>query len=185
MTIDKRRKDLDDDRLKIGIAFGFGFSNPEAGSFAEVSESTAKRVKTNPEIVRVTEAVASALSIYKSKQLKNAVTEAVGSAEDRIKRLFDRSLRLSERALERAEEQGDQISYEQLVEIHETFTKWASKYTVSEAPKRMEFEGKQTTTHVHVLSLAEAGNIWERRKQIQSGRSLVEGEPNVIDVNPV
>lgn len=184
MSID-RRKGLEDDRLKVAIAYGLGFTNPEAAEFGGVSESTAKRWKTDDLTRWVSNAVAAGLSIYKSRQVKNAVDEAVESAEDRIGRLFDRSLRFAERILQKAESKGDEIEIEEAKYIYENIAKWAAKYKVSEAPKRMEFEGKQTHTHVHVLSLAEAGNIWERRKQIESvGRPLIAGESNVIDVTP-
>lgn len=184
MSIDKRRKDLDPDRLKVAIAFGFGFSNNAAAEFGGVSESSAKRWKTDPEIVNVTEAVAACKSLWQSKNVKNAVSSAVESAEERIGRIFDRATRLTEAAVKKVEEMGDNASLEQLMEMHKQITTWAAKYRVSEAPKRMQLEGSQTHTHVHVLSLAEAGEIWARRKEIQTiGRPQIAGATNVIDVN--
>lgn len=186
MTISRRRTDLSDDRLKAAIAYGFDATNEEAASFAQVSDSSVKRWKTDPEIKQISEAVAAFKSIYESKRLKDAVTDAVESAEERIKRLFDRSLRLSEKALQKAEAEGDEITYEKLVQIHENFTKWASKYAASEAPKRMQFEGSVQHSHVHVIGLSEARNVLETARIIDSavGRPLIAGESNVIDVQP-
>jgi len=184
LSIDQRRKDLGEDRLKVAIGYGFGFSNAAAAEFGGVSESSAKRWKTDPEIVNVTEAVAACLSLWRSKQVKTAVAEAVDNAEERIGRIFDRATRLTERAVKKVEDMGDNATLEMLMDMHKQITTWAAKYRVSEAPKRMQLEGSQTHTHVHVLSLAEAGQIWERKKQIETiGRPLLAGAPNVIDVN--
>ncbi len=183
MTISKRRTDLGDDRLKVAIAFGFGSTDAEAAAFAEKSIASAKRWKTDPEVRQVTEAVAAYLSIYKSKQVKDAVSDAVESAEARIKRMFDRSLKLTERVLAKAEEQGDSVSLDEAKYIHENIAKWAAKFVASEAPKRMQVEGSHTHTHVAVLSLPEVENIVKTRSLVAKPQALIAGEANVIDVD--
>jgi hypothetical protein len=75
------------------------------------------------------------------------VEEIVKPAEDRIKSFFDRSFRLSEKALQRAEEMGDDIDPKLLVAIHKDFTVWASKFAASEAPKRLQMEGSVQHDH--------------------------------------
>jgi predicted transcriptional regulator len=64
------------------------------------------------------------------------VEEIVRPAEERIKSFFDRSFRLSERALARAEAEGDK-----------DFTQWSAKFSASEAPKRLEVDGGVEYVH--------------------------------------
>lgn len=185
MSIDGRRKDLDDDRLKTGIAFGFNASQEDTAEFAGKSLSTVKRWKTDPEIIRVSEAVAAYKSIDASKRVKNAVTEAVGNAEDRIRRIFDRATRLTERAVERVEALGDNATIEELMEMHKQITVWASKYAASEAPKRISVEGTMEHTFKAAISLADAENLLIARKQLHNiGPKLIAGESDVIDLIP-
>jgi hypothetical protein len=181
MTISRRKTELSDDRIKVAIAYGFDSTNEEAAAFGDVSPSTSKRWKTDPEIRQISEAVGAYLSIYKSKQVKDAVGDAVQSAEERIKALFTRSLRLTERVLQKAEEQGDAVSLDEAKYIHENIAKWAAKFAASEAPKRMQVEGSHTHTHVAVLSLPEVENIVKTRQIVS--RPAITGDVIDVDAN--
>jgi predicted transcriptional regulator len=89
--------------------------------------------------------VESVLAVSAAKK----VEEIVRPAEERIKSFFDRSFRLSERALQRAEEAGDDIDIKSLMAIHKDFTQWSAKFSASEAPKRLEVGGG--VEHVHTI----------------------------------
>lgn len=179
MTIDKRRKDLDDDRLRAAVAFGFDLTAEKTAEFAGVSLSSVKRWKTDPEITAVTETVRACHSIARSRDLESAATDALTDNAERMKRVLDRALRQTERALT-AIENEENPDFQQLLAVHQNMTMWATKFFVSEAPKRLQMEGSHTHTHVHVISLAEAANHHETKQLVS--RPLIAGAANVIDV---
>lgn len=182
MTVSRRRADLDDDRLKAAVAFGFGLTNEKTAEFAGVSVSTIKRWKDDPEIKRVGSVIDACQTVAKSLAIKDSVSDVVSSAEDRIKAVFDRSLKLTERAIKNAEDAGNDLSLAELMEIHNKITIWASKYAASEAPKRMQYEGSVQHAHVHVVGFAEARRMLETAKEIDSaiGQHLIAGDAEVI-----
>lgn len=179
MSIDKRRKDLDDDRLRAAVAFGFDLIAEKAAEFAGVSLSTVKRWKSDPEMLAVSEAVRACHSVSRSRDLESAATEVLTDNTSRMKSVLDRALKQTERALTLIENEGSP-DFQQLLAVHQNFTMWATKFFVSEAPKRLQMEGSHTHTHVHVISLAEAANH-HATKQLVSV-PLIAGVADVIDV---
>lgn len=184
MTIDKHRHDLEDDRLRVAAAIGFGLTIEKTAEFAGVSGSTVKRWKDDPEIKGVAAIVSAGLSVWRALNVDSELANINETAEKRIKRLFDRSFLLSEQALKRAEMDGDKVTLEQLMAIHENFTKWAAKYAASEAPKRLDVNQTTTKTVYHVVGLADAENILSTQKQLQqiAPKALIAGGQPVIDV---
>lgn len=187
VPINRDRLGLTDDRLKAAVAFGFGATQEEAAEFCGKSVSTAKRHKEDPVLKQISEAIAAYKSIQESKQVKSAVSEAIESAEERIKRLFDKATRLTERAVQKVEDKGDEATVEELMEMHKQITVWASKYTASEAPKRLQVEGSVQHEHKHFLPYSEVKRAILVGKEIDEnfGRPLIAGESDVIDAEAV
>ncbi len=169
--------------MRAAIGLGMGFTNDEAAKFAGKSVDVVKRYKTDPPVQKVIAHVEAAVAIQRSKSIGEAVAGASEAAEDRIKRLFDRTFKLTERLVKQAEDAGDALTLAELMDIHKNITVWASKFAASEAPKRFDVNSKSTQLHVHVLSLSEAGNLLRTRQELQSlqPKALI-AEANVIDV---
>lgn len=154
--------------MRAAIALGLGFTNEEAAKFAGKSIDVVKRYKTDPPVQTVIAHVEAAVAIGRSKSIGEAVSDASEAAEDRIKRLFDRTFKLTERLVQKAEELGEDATAADLMDIHKNITMWASKFAASEAPKRFDVNSKSTQLHVHVFSLAEAGNLLATKKELAS-----------------
>jgi hypothetical protein len=73
--------------------------------------------------------------------------EDTQKAESRITEVFARSLRLTEKLLDRAEREGDKASEKLLFRVHNDITKWAGTYAASTAPKRIQLTGEVHHTH--------------------------------------
>lgn len=187
----KRRNDLGDDRLRVAIGYGFDFTNEKTAEFAGVSESTAKRWKQDPDILAIVGHVAAARALSGAFGVDASVGKLAERAEDRIKAVFDRSLRLTERLLQQAEmasEQPGEGVLPLLMEIHKNITVWAGKFAASEAPKRVEMKGSIDHAHIHAtIPLADAENIFEARRAIKSveGQALIAGSTAVTEAELV
>ena len=119
----------------------------KTAEFLGVAPNTVRnRIDGNRQYVMAVKAeTESVLAVSAAKK----VEELVRPAEERIKSFFDRAFRLSERALERAEAQGEDIDIKTLMAIHKDFTVWSAKFSASEAPKRLEVGGG--VEHVHTI----------------------------------
>lgn len=147
----KIRHEIGDEHLSVAIGRAFGFTHDETAEFSGVSRSSARRFEDPRErdtaFQAVFSRVAAALSLYKSRAVTDAVSTVVGTAEQRIARLFDDVFLLTERLVRRAKLAGDEISMKDLLVIHNEITKWAARYVASEAPKRLELTSEHTETH--------------------------------------
>lgn len=110
-------------------------------------------------------------------QTSKTVVEVKARAEDRVKNVFGRALTLTEKAIKKAEDKGDDITLEELMDIHNKITVWSSKFIVSEAPKHLKVGGE--VIHTHELP----SEAWERLEALQ--RKMIPAHyvsDRVIDV---
>lgn len=136
---------------RFAICRGLGLTVEETVSACGLSSNQTYYNRTAKDAARF-----DALRTFTEARAEQIVAKRVGkistsvSNEERIGQLFGRALALSERLLSKAEEKGDDITLDELSEIHKTFTQWAAKYAASEAPKRIQVGGQ--VEHVHVLA---------------------------------
>jgi DNA-binding CsgD family transcriptional regulator len=132
---------------KIGMCLGAGMSVEKTAEFVGLSANTIRNhIDGNRAYIMGVKAEQEAVMAVSAAK---KVEEIVRPAEERIKSFFDRSFRLSERALARAEAEGDNIDIKSLMAIHKDFTQWSAKFSASEAPKRLEVDGG--VEHVHTI----------------------------------
>lgn len=86
----------------------------------------------------------------KARAVTPVVNEVIEVAEERIKKLFNRAFAITEKVVSKAEGLGDDITLAQALEIHKSLTQWAAKFAASEAPRRVQLEGKVQHNHVQV-----------------------------------
>jgi hypothetical protein len=161
---------------KLGIALGTGMSVEAAATFLDCSPGTVRNHLDSINrayIMGIKAETEAALAVTASKK----VTDVLKPAEERIKSFFDRSFRLSEKALERAEAMGEEIDLRALMAIHKDFTTWSAKFSASEAPKRLEVNG--SVEQVHTLS----GDVVDRLTAfMQKHQNLLPASrPEVLD----
>ena len=124
----------------------------ETASLLNVGESTlynrsAKHPAFYDKVRAFVEARLAERDAKSAARTANKSSDLIASAQDRIKGLFDKAFLVSERAVNRALEMGDDIGYEQALEVHKSFTTWAAKFAASEAPKRLEMAGRVDHQH--------------------------------------
>jgi DNA-binding CsgD family transcriptional regulator len=160
---------------QIGICLGSGMSPERAATHLGVAANTVRNhIATNGDyILKVKSETETILAVNAAKK----VADVVGTAEERIKGLFDKAFRLTERAIQKAEDKGDDIELSELMEIHNRITVWASKFAASEAPKRLEVNG--SVEQVHTLS----GDVVDRLTAfMQKHQNLLPASrPEVLD----
>lgn len=101
--------------------------------------------------------------------------EDTQKAEARITEVFARALRLSEKLLDKAEKLGDAASEKLLFKIHNDFTKWASNYAASAAPKRIQLSGE--VHHTHALADETFNRVAAFASKYERMSMLPEPEP--------
>lgn len=178
------RRELSETQVKLAAAEGFGWPTTETAQFAGISYDTAREYNKLPTVRAIASAVAACKSIDSTRHLTAHLEHAKAKAEDRIQSFFDRSFRLSEKALAHAEKlisdaeaEGKETDLKLLLALHKDFTQWAAKFSASEAPKRVEVGGE--VEHRHVISLEEAKQLIRADQEM---RAITQG--NVIDVSP-
>lgn len=178
-----RRSGCDELSHRVAVGRALGWTLERIAESTERSVSTIHGRTSDPEVVQLEALTRTMLAQSEAK----SVEKAVKTAKERMAFIFDASFRQTELLLQKAEAKGDELTIDQLMEIHKNITVWATKYELSEAPKRMQVEGSHTHTHVHTLSLAEAENVIATRRQLTSvqERPLIAGETNVIDAEAV
>ena len=179
MTVDRTRE-MPDNRMKAAVARGMGLTLAKAADFAGVTPTSLDLWQKLPEFTRVVTIV----SACKALDLAGVIQKANLTAETRIRGVFERSLIMTERAIQKVEDLGDEATLATLMDMHAKVTVWASKFAASEAPKRLEVDSQTQVTHRHVLSLPDAMHLMARRGEVSAARAptaLIEG---VIDVEP-
>lgn len=134
------------------VFLGLGLTWEEAADQLGVSRNTLyNRSAKNPtQFEAIRSKVAAAVATRDAKTLSQATgktADMVATAHDRISGIFDKSFRLTERLIQKAEAEGDDVSLDRLMEIHKNITVWSSKFIVSEAPKRLQMEGNVEHSH--------------------------------------
>lgn len=138
-------------RAKFAVLDGLGFTVEKASERIGVTRQTHYNdVGVDPEFFRD---LSSFVSTLKDEVIATEISrrQTALKAEDRIKAVFDRSFRITERLIDKAEEMGDEITVEQAMEIHKNITMWAAKFAASEAPKRVEVKGAFDHKHQVVI----------------------------------
>lgn len=132
---------------RIAICFGLGMKqNETADALGVIRQTVAAHIEENQQFFDLIIPFVKALDTSRASKNVSLVAE---KAETRIKRMFDRSFRITERLIEKAEKLGDDITIKEAMEIHDKITVWSSKFAASEAPKR--FDGTTTHTEIHKL----------------------------------
>jgi hypothetical protein len=147
-----RLRTYDDTDVLAAIAHALGMSWAETASLLNVGESTlynrsAKNAPFYDKVRAFTEARIAERDARAAARTANKSSDLIASAQDRIKGLFDKAFLVSERAVHKALEDGDDITYEKALEVHKSFTTWAAKFAASEAPKRLQMEGQVNHNH--------------------------------------
>lgn len=168
---------FDDTDLKIGFGRALGISLEKLSEICGVAVSTISR---RVQEIRVQRAESIGRMMVAQQGAKIA-EDVARSASERMKGVFDKSFQLTERLIKKAESMGDDISLETLMDIHKNLTVWATRYTLSEAPKRIQMSGGQIHAHVFIGSLKEAENIIRTRDMLGAAAPAIEG---AIDVEP-
>lgn len=161
---------------RIAIALGVGMPIDRAADYLGISPTTIYNHLDSPSrafIDTLKSEIEAAIAV-KGARIAEKANKTI---ETRIKDLLDRSFTLTEKAIEKAEALGDDATLPQLIEIHENFTKWATKFVTSEAPKRLALEGQVDHVHTHQIS----GALMARLDRLEAERRpAITGE--VIDV---
>lgn len=132
---------------RIAICFGLDMKqNETAEALGVIRQTVAAHIAENQQFFDLIIPWVKALDASRAAKSVTLVTE---KAETRIKNIFDRSFRITEKLIDKAEKLGDNITVKEAMAIHENITVWASKFVASEAPKR--FDGTMTHTEVHRL----------------------------------
>lgn len=132
----------------MALAVGLGMTIDEAVSHVGLTRQTYyAHVGKHPEFFDKWKAKAELLA-DKTVAARITKLKANDNAEERIKALFGRAFAMTEKVIERAEQQGDAVSLETAMEIHQKITIWASKFVAQEAAKRVEVTGAVLHGHV-------------------------------------
>lgn len=166
---------FDDKELKLGIARGLDMTLEKSCEIAEISMSTGNRWIVDDKLKRL---IALTKTVV-AQRTEKMTSEVVRTAQQRMMWVFDEAFKLTEKLIEKAKGRGDELTAEELMDIHKNITVWAAKYNVSEAPKRLESYNQNTHVHAHVIGFGDAENILRTRQMVDAAQSLP-----VIDVDP-
>lgn len=145
---------LETDR-RIGQCLGVGLSIEKTAEHLGIHANTVRK-HLDGENRQLIFTVKAEVETLLAAQTAKTVVSAAAKAEDRIKSVFDRSLVLTEKAISKAEDKGDDITLAELMEIHNKITVWSSKFAAQEAPKTLKVDG--AVQHNHEVS----GEVWDR-----------------------
>lgn len=132
---------------QAAVCMGLGMSEEKTAAYIPVDRKTIRRHRA-----KIPGLWAERIAFVRGvkENFLTAVAEARnGNAEDRIKSLFDRAFRLTEKAITKAEQLGDELTLKELIQIHREFTVWSASFAASEAPKRLQVSGE--IEHKHQL----------------------------------
>ncbi len=135
----------DETDWQLAVCLGLGMSQLKSAEYVGITDRTLLRHKANsPEFFDRNVAFVRGV---KENALTNIVAARSEQAEDRIKGLFNRAFKLTEKAIERAEKDQDDLTLAELIKIHKEFTVWSASFAASQAPKRVEVKGEVEHTH--------------------------------------
>lgn len=174
---------LTDASMKVAVAKGLGGGHADAAQFAGCSIPSVASILQEPQELAFSElmqAVAAYKSISESKEISKSVNNIIKSAKEEVKDLLYRSITVSKRLLTKME-QDDDPSFSDMMQIHQNFTLALSKFEVSEAPKRVQMEGKMTHEYKTVISLEAAESLFKARQSLHVvDVKRIEGATDVL-----
>ena len=155
---------------RIAICLGLDMTQQETAEAVGVSRATVySHLATN---TRFFDYATACVRTINAMRVSKSVTQVTDRAEMRIKKLFDRAFIVTERLVAKAEKMGDEITWEKAMEFHKALTIWASKFSASEAPKRLDL----TSTHTDVLKIDD--ETFERLNSFMATHSRLLPQPN-------
>lgn len=172
---------------QIATCVGLGMNMTQAGAHLGCGPQTvSNRIKARPEFYeRAVADVQAALAVVKAEAITDvtgAIEKRADAREAKIKAVFDRAIRLTERAIDLAENDPN-LSMTKLLEMHTTITVWASKFSATEAPKRLQMEGGATIRHEHYIprEVFDALDVVMREQRLIAADAI---EAEVVEQEP-